>query len=155
MSENPPDPDGDRTSSAPPGQDRPQPTRTMHWSLIAVPAVALLVGLVLGGLVVGVGSGGSSADPEDRETVTVSPSANSSDDTAVIVPRECIQAAETVQEATRRIRDELSAIRNFQASRIVDLLNELEDLTNQADEQARTCSDISVTPTSDAASPTS
>lgn len=155
MSETPPDPDDDRAPRAQPGENRPQSARTTHWSLIAVPAVALLVGLVLGGLVVGVGTGGSSADPEGRETVTVSPSANSSEDTAVIVPRECVQAAESVQEATRLIRDELSAIRNFQAGRIVDLLNELEDLTNQADEQAQRCSDISITPTSDAASPTS
>lgn len=154
MSDIPPDADGDRTSRAQPGDDRPQPTRTTHWSMIAVPAVALLVGLILGGLVVGVGTGGSSTGPEDKVTVTVSPSANSSEDTAVIVPRECVQAAETVQEATRLLRDDLSAIRNFQASKIVDLLNELEDLTNQADEQARTCSDISITPTSDAASPT-
>lgn len=154
MSDNPPDADGDRTSHAQPVEDPPQPARTTHWSLIAVPAVALLVGLVLGALVVGVGNGGSTADPEGRVTVTVSPSANSSEDTAVIVPRECAQAAETVQEATQLIRDDLSAVRNFQASKIVDLLNELEDLTNQANEQARTCSDISVTPTSDAASPT-
>ncbi len=152
MSQNTPDPEDAR---AQPDEDRRPPTRTMHWSFVAVPAVALVVGLVLGGLVVGVGRGGSSLEPEARETVTLSPSANSSEDTAVIVPSECVQAAETVQEATRLIRDDLSAIRDFRANKIVDLLNELEDLTNQANEQARTCSDISITPTSGAASPTS
>ncbi len=146
--------DGRAPDTEPAGRDQPPTERKMQWGFVAVPAAALVVGLVLGGLIVGVGTGGDSA-PDAAETVTVTPTANSTDDTAVIVPKECVQAAESLQEATQLIRDSLSAIQSFQSNKIVDMLNQLEDLTNQATDQAQTCSDISVTPTTDTASPTS
>lgn len=127
------------------------PTRTMHWSLAVIPAAAFVIGLVIGGLVTGAGSDGE--EPSATETLTVGPSPGESPDTAVVVPTECIEAAETAQQATQLIRDNLSAIQDFQPQRIIDMLNELEDLTKQANDQAESCSDIEVS-TSDGASAT-
>lgn len=152
MTEHPPDPENDPRAAPPTSDGAPAPARTMHWGVVVAPAVALVVGLVVGGLVVGAGNGGAS--PSATRTVTVSPSANPSEDTAVVVPKECVQAADTVQEALALLRDNISAIQEFRANAIIDLLNELEDLSNKANTEARTCSDITITPTSDAASPT-
>lgn len=126
--------------------------RKMHWSFVVIPAAAFVIGLVIGGLVIGAGSDGG-GEPSASETVTVSPSPNESADTAVVVPRECIQAAETAQQATQLIRDNLSAIQEFQGQRIVDMLNQLEGLSKQANDQAESCSDIEVS-ASDGASAT-
>ena len=106
--------------------------------------MTFVLGLLIGGLVIAAGSD-SGSEPEANPTVTASPSSSASADTAVVVPQECVQAAKTVQEATSRIRDGVADIRDFRAQKIVDLLNELEDLSQQANEEAKTCSNIEVT----------
>jgi hypothetical protein len=120
---------------------RPAPHPLSKGAVVA-PAVALLVGVVLGGLVVGVAGDGSSdgvADP--------SPTATSSDSQpglAVVVPDECLRAADSVTEATALIRDSLDAIRRFEADQIIEMLNHLEDLDARAREQASRCADVEV-----------
>lgn len=128
------------------GSRRPAP----RWFFV-VPAAALLVGLLLGGLVVGValdrpptGAGGGSPVPEGAPGATGSADPSASPDT-VAVPLECLEAAESVQEATSLIRDGATAIREFRPQELLDLLDELEDLDQQAREQAAACQDIELT----------
>lgn len=129
------------------------PPRTMHWSFVAIPAVAFVIGLLIGGLVIGAGTGGDD-EPTASETVTPGPSTDESSDTTVVVPHDCVQAAESVREATQLIRDNLSAIQDFRAQKIIDMLNELEDLSAQANDQAKSCSDVEIsTPSAPSATP--
>jgi hypothetical protein len=115
--------------------------------VVLVPALALVVGVVLGGVVVGVAPGG--VDPQDPSVGedTGQPTETTSDGpaTALIVPDSCLEAAETVQQATGVIRDGLGAIREFRADEIIDLLDQLENLDTQAREQAGTCTGTTVT----------
>ncbi len=133
-----------------PRREDPQPavpdSGPRRWAVVLAPAGALVVGLLLGGLVVGVAGGGDSS-PGATPTPTSQPSSSApSADTAVVVPQECVQAAETVRRASQLLRDNIAAIRDFKAQQIVDLLNQLEDLDGQARRQADACSEISVNP---------
>lgn len=123
---------------------RPRPVP--EWLMVAVPTAALLIGLLIGSLVAGAGNGGGT-EPAATVTVTASPSGAGTADTAVVVPQECLKAAGTIRDATTLLRRNVSAIQDFDADRVVDVLNQLEDLTNQADAQASTCSDVDVQPT--------
>ena len=131
-----------------PMDDTPEPQRGGWW-FVVIPALTLIVGLVLGGLIVGVTDVGS--EPEAQPTATSSPSPGDpspSQDVTVVVPQECLEAAETVQDATELIRDGASAIRDFRPDELITLLDELEDLDAVAREQAATCeeTDVSSTP---------
>lgn len=117
-----------------------------RWLLVAAPAVALLIGIGLGALVVGVGGEGGSDDSDGDPSPTTSASAASSPgDVAVIVPAECQEAAQTVQEATTLIRDSVAALRDFQTGEMRTFLNQLEDLDAQAREQAQACAQVDTT----------
>lgn len=129
-----------------PGSDRPGDGPRTHWGIAVVPAAALVIGLLLGALVVGVAGGGSSPKAESTVTVTPTPSAASTADTAVIVPRECFEAARTVREVTTLIRENVTAIREFRGKAIIDMLNQLEDLSDRANDQADACSEVRITP---------
>ncbi|MDQ3484475.1 MAG: hypothetical protein M3445_03560 [Actinomycetota bacterium] len=111
--------------------------------VVAAPAIALLVGLVLGGLVVGVASTESDSDSAD-DTVPSPSASTSAPGTSVVVPDSCLQSAETVAEATALIRNGVGAIRDFRPEEILDLLDELEDLDAQAREQAAMCADVEI-----------
>lgn len=124
--------------------DRPQGSRPLSRWVIALPAIALVVGIALGALVVGVATGNDDTPTRDDEPTPSA--AESGDSTAIIVPDACRQAAASVAEATNLLRDAVSDIRNFRAEEILDLLNQLEDLDTQAREQAALCTDIEVTP---------
>ncbi len=117
--------------------------RTMHWGYAVVPAATFVVGLLIGALVTGAGSD-SGDEPAATETVSVSPSPSESADTEVRVPRECVEAAETAEEATQLILDNLSAIQDFQGQRIIDMLDRLEELSGETRELSKSCSDIDV-----------
>lgn len=134
--------------------------RLPTWVTVAAPAVALVIGLALGALLTSGNSDSGEADdsPTQSESGPASPSEG---DVAVVVPHECRDAAETVQEATDLIRENVSSFRNFRTKDIVDLLNQLEDLDQQARDQARACSQVETTTVSpsaeesDSASPSS
>ena len=125
-----------------PGDSHHGPRPLSRW-VVALPAIALVAGIALGALVVGVATDNDDTPTRDDEPT---PSATESgDSTAVIVPDACRQAAASVAEATDLLRDAVSDIRNFRAEEILDLLNQLEDLDTQAREQAALCTDIEVT----------
>ncbi len=142
-----------QSSPAPPGPK----SRTMSWWYVVIPAVTFVLGLVLGGLVIGLGSDGDD-EAAQEETDSASPTPGESDsgesgDTTVVVPRECIEAAETAQEATQLILDNLSAIKNFEGQRIIDLLDRLEELSTKTQELGQSCSGVDIS-TSDVPSAT-
>ncbi|NYD40379.1 hypothetical protein [Nocardioides panaciterrulae] len=136
-----------------------QRQRTTSRALIWVPAGTFLLGVLLGGLVTGValdGHGGTRAEGTPSTSPTQA-SPSPSGGTAVVVPDECAAAAQTVRDATALIRDNVAAIRDFQAQKIVDFLNRLEDLDKRAGQEAAACQDVSVAhtgPSSPLASPT-
>ncbi len=127
-----------------PMDDTAEP-RLGSWWFAVVPAITLLVGLVLGGLVVGVTVDG---EPESRTTPAPTPvDPSPTEDVTVVVPQECLEAAETVQEATALIRDGASAIREFRPDELITLLDDLEDLDAVAREQATACEEVDVSRT--------
>lgn len=139
------DPQSPQPASSP-GSDQAPGGGMTHWGIAVAPAAALVVGLLLGGLVVGVAGGGSS--PKAETTVTAAPTAGSTStaDTAVIVPQECFEAARTVRDVTALIRENVTAIREFRGQAIIEMLNQLEDLTQLANDQADACSEVRITP---------
>ncbi len=150
---------GSAPDSAESGGDTPSGSaRTMPWWYVIVPAATFVIGLAIGGLVMGIGSD-SSNETSPTETGSASPTPEESGaaatpgDTTVVVPRECIQAAETAQEATQLILDNLSAIRNFEGQRIIDLLDRLEELSQQTQDLGDSCSGVDIS-TSDVPSAT-
>ena len=129
-------------------QPAPQRSAPGGW-FVAAPAIALVVGLVIGGLVVWAGQGGSSneAAPSTTPSPTPSASATAPGNATVVVPRECLAAADTVQEATDVFRDLVSAFRDFRAEELRNLLDRLETLQKQARSEADACRDVEVTGT--------
>ncbi len=137
------DPDG--TGAAGAARTSSGGGRLPSWALVAAPAVALVVGVVLGVVLTSVGGDSSGKDADDSPTTSASDSSSpGTGDVAVVVPSECGDAAETVQEATNLIRENVSAIREFRTKDIVEFLNELEDLDQQARDQAEACSKVDV-----------
>lgn len=124
------------------------------WFVLA-PAIALVVGLLLGGLLVWAGQDDPSkvTAPDPDPTSSPTPSATAGEDTAVVVPSECLEAADTVEEATEVFRDLAGALRDFRADELRQLLTRLETLEAQARSQADACRDVQVSSTS-TASPT-
>jgi len=117
--------------------------------LRAVPAITFVVGLLLGALVVGVGldGDGTATDGDSTETPTSGADPTPTDDVQVVVPQECLQAAQTVTEATNLIRSGVEAIRDFRPDELADLLDRLEDLDAEAQDQAAQCSQVDVSQT--------
>lgn len=130
------------------GDTPPTPARTMPWWYVVVPAATFVIGLVIGALVTGVGSSSDDeASPAETESAGPTPAdspTTASADTTVVVPRECIEAAETAEEATQLILDNLSAVRNFEGERIIELLDRLEELSQQTQDLGQSCSEIDV-----------
>lgn len=141
---------GGKTAANPSGRTRP------GW-FVALPALTLVIGLVLGGLIAGVAIDGSPTDegPTTDPTSTESPTSTGSPTTdpdepaptgnvEVVVPQACLEAADTVEEATKVLRDGVGAIENFDRQPLLDALNRLEDLEAKARAQANRCSEVEV-----------
>lgn len=144
----------------PSGKDAATPGgRTRSGWFVVLPALALVIGLVLGGLIVGVALDGSPTDegPSSDPTSTDSPSpdpdgstptddsgGDAGGDVEIVVPQECLDAADTVERATQVMRDGVGAIEDFDRQPLLDALNRLEDLEAQARAQADRCSQVEV-----------
>ncbi|HET6561743.1 MAG TPA: hypothetical protein VFG72_07705 [Marmoricola sp.] len=123
----------------------PTRSRSSWWPVIA-PAGALLAGVLIGGVVVGV------ADDDDSPSADPQPSASPTDGeesespapgaTTIVVPDECLAAVDTVEQATELTRKGAGAIRDFEPQQLRSLLRELEQLDQQAREQAQACRDV-------------
>lgn len=119
---------------------------------VALPAITLVIGLVLGGLIAWAAVDGPPTGEEpssgptaaDSESVSPEDEPSPTGDVEVVVPQECLDAAATVEEATEVLRNGVGAVEDFDRQSILDMLNRLEDLEAQAREQADRCSDVDV-----------
>lgn len=113
------------------------------WSVLA-PAAALLVGLVLGGVLVGVINDDDepSAEPETSASPTPDDASPSESATIVVVPNECLEAADSVEEALQLVERGAAALRDFESAELRELLRELETLDAQARAQAEACQEV-------------
>lgn len=128
------------------GQAAPQPGRSGSlWSVLA-PAAALLLGLVLGGVLVGVVNDDAGDDPGAEPQPTSSPTVGeispSESATLIVVPNECLEAAESVEEALQLVERGAAALRDFQSNELRELLRELEELDARARAQAEACQEV-------------
>lgn len=119
-----------------------------RWWFAAVPAGTFLVGLLLGWLVTSAG-GDSDGGLVATETVSVTMSPTETADTQVRVPSECVEAAETAQEATQLILDNLTAFQDFRGDRIIEVLDQLEELSRESRDLAEGCREVEVSPAED------
>ncbi len=90
------------------------------------------------------------SEPQAEPTTTSTPSPEDpspSQDGAFVLPQECLESAETVQEATALIHGGASAIREFRPDELISLFDELEDLDAVAREQATACEEVDVSRT--------
>ena len=110
---------------------------------VAVPAIALLLGMVLGGLVVGVAQNGLTGSSEPAATPS-STNPSPTEEVTVVVPQECLEAANTVRDATQLLSEGVDAVRDFRPDDLLDLLDRLEALDTLAREQADSCSQTNV-----------
>lgn len=139
MNDNDKPPETRETPVRHPGAMRP----VSRW-VVAAPSIALVLGILLGGSLVWLTTNDSSpitGDEQDEDTSESSPSPA----TAVVVPDACLEAADSVREATELLRAGLDDVRSFRAEALIDLLNDLEDLDRQARAQAETCSEVQIT----------
>lgn len=101
--------------------------RGWGWTIL-LPALAFLVGLVLGGVLIGVSrddSGGSVAGG----AATALPSPTSSPgaaDVTVTVPGPCVQAADRADEAYALVEKGVRAARNLDARGLADLVAQVQ-----------------------------
>ena len=125
------------------------------WLGLLVPTVTFLVGLVLGGVLVYANSGGDASDVAESEA-TASPSAGAQD-TVVTLPAACDQAATKVREAYALLRQAVGQVRDFQADALVETLNSLQDVDEEARVLVSECSavQVSTSPTASSTATTS
>lgn len=123
-------------------------TRLASWWPVLAPAVALVVGLLIGGVVVAVANNGDASSAQEGPAGT--PSADeatesaSSAPTTVVVPAECLAAVDTVDQLTRLTREAVGAVRDFRPAELRGLLTDLEKLDGQARRQAKACRAVKV-----------
>lgn len=116
-----------------------------------LPVVTLVVGLILGSVIAGLAVDQSSDDDPGATPTTPGDTATGPDgatptgDVNVVVPKECLEAADTVEEATNVLREGMGSLRDFERQPLLDMLNRLEDLEAQARKQAEQCSEVDVT----------
>ena len=117
---------------------------TSRWSTL-IPAAALLIGLLIGGVVVGVSDGGDipTTDPQPTDSPTLSATTDpNTAATIVVVPDECLAAVDTVEQLTDLVGQGAAAIRDFRTAELRSLLRELETLDKKARQQAQACRNV-------------
>lgn len=112
----------------------------------AVPALAFVAGVVLGGVVVAAGA----SDDDDAglsAAATAVPSAAASErasprpsgDVVVRVPAACLNAIDKAEEAARRIDDVVAAVRALDAERLQELVDGFQQLQPDLERVSRAC----------------
>lgn len=128
-------------------------TRLTSWWPVVAPAAALVAGLLIGGVVVGVARGGDAGSAvRERSPSQSTPGATTSPSrgpTTVVVPSQCLEAADTVDRLTSLTREAVGAIRDFEPQQLRQMLDRLETLDADARKQAAACRDVKVRGSSD------
>ncbi len=134
----------------PPGDATPERPRWM-W---AVPVLAFLVGLMLGGGIIALVRPADSAPAagppaaQDQSTqpatpgITPAPTA-----TSFTVPAECVQVASDSQRILDLVEQAVAAARDLDASRLSDLVAELRTAQETVRAQANDCQQAVASPT--------
>lgn len=114
------------------------------WSLL-LPTLTFVVGLALGGGLVYATSGGDAATtPEAAPAAPPSPSVAEGGDTTVTLPAECEQASQRLTEAYGLLREAVGQVRDFDAGRLVETIDELQTVDEQTRPLVEACSQVSV-----------
>lgn len=114
------------------------------WSLL-LPTLTFVVGLALGGGLVYATSGGDAATtPEAAPSASPSPSVAEGGDTTVTLPAECEQASQRLTEAYGLLREAVGQVRDFDAGRLVETIDELQTVDEQTRPLVEACSQVSV-----------
>ena len=115
---------GEPRTSAPLVRDRP--TRGRGWTLL-LPAIAFLLGLLLGGVLIGAsrddGTSAAGGSPTPLPSATTSPAAA---DVTVTVPGPCVQAANRANDAYALVDRGVRAARDLDARALADLVAEVQ-----------------------------
>jgi hypothetical protein len=115
-----------------------------------LPVGTFLLGAVLAGAVVGAGalgggedgSGGAEevAEPESPAASTDPGEADSAEaDVAVVIPRACVDAADNAEAAARLVDDVVSAVREFDARALEELVDRFQKLEGDIERSRREC----------------
>ena len=135
----------DPTSDSPAGSDG---RSTWTWLL---PALAFVAGVALGAVVVAVGASGDDDDTVPGVTASSSPEASATPDGAgnvtatpsgdalVRVPASCLDAADGAERAARQVDDVAAAVREFDARRLQELVDEFQQLQPEVQRLADQC----------------
>lgn len=113
---------------------------------LLVPAVTFLVGLVLGAVLVWVGTDLRGGEPQPggtaAPTVPTPTGSRSSSDVTVTVPADCLAAAQAAEDVLGLGRQAASAVADLDAKRLQDLIDEMEKLEPRVRQAADNCQSI-------------
>jgi hypothetical protein len=117
-----------------------------------LPVGTFLLGALLAGLVVGAGSFGGGEDGSggaeevaEPESTTASENpgeaGSTEGDVAVVIPRACLEAAENAEAAARQVDELVSAVREFDARALEELVDRFQKLQGDIERSGRECRD--------------
>ena len=160
-----------RIEPAPP----PEGGRSSVWSWL-LPVLTFLLGCLLGAVVVAAGASSSAEDLTETPAAAPSPDVPAtedgevdgetdpeSEDVEVQIPESCLAAADGAVVAANRIEDAIAAVRDFDAQRLQEIVDEVQEQQPQVRELAERCrstagerlEDAELTQTEPSASPSS
>lgn len=122
----------------------PRPSGRGNRLFVLVPALAFLVGLLLGAAVMWVGwpdSGDSTSDqpPEAPASTGLTSGTASPGEGDVIVPAACIRVADTAEEMLGLVREGAQSLGDLDTQRLQSIIDELEQLDAQLRIDADDC----------------
>jgi hypothetical protein len=161
-----------RIDPGPPGGGR----SSSMWSWL-LPVLTFLLGCLLGAVVIAAGASSGAEDLTETPAAAPTPDVAGnedgedvdgetepeSEDVEVRVPESCLAAADGAVVAANRIDDVVEAVRDFDAQRLQELVDEVQEQQPQVRELAERCrstagerlEDAELTPAEPSASPSS
>lgn len=117
-----------------------------------LPVGTFLLGALLAGVVVGAGAlgggedgSGDAAEVAEPESPTASGEPAEADsaeaDVAVVIPRACVEAADNAEAAARQVNEVVSAVREFDARALEELVDRFQKLQGDIERFGRQCRD--------------
>lgn len=106
--------------------------------------LTFLVGLVLGGVVIFAGTAGDDDEPTASPDASQAPDVSASEDpdstdVVVRVPQSCLDAADGALEASQQVDDAVAAVRDLDARRLQEIVDEVQRLQPDVRDQAEQC----------------
>ncbi|CAN5780616.1 hypothetical protein BH20ACT6_BH20ACT6_21840 [soil metagenome] len=117
----------------------------MVWWSRLLPAATFVVGLLIGGLLIGLGTDGDGATDEPAgDAPTETATAPGDEPTTVLVPASCAEAGREAELAVEYMRDGAAAVRDVQPEKLAEVLNDLEDTQARLEKLSAECSRVEV-----------